>query len=56
MRPVRLSVTRITREPVEGKSVSRDYEFSRKSIDQHIARRLCANGENVESRWAFLIA
>ena len=32
-----LSVTRITREPVEGESVSRDYEFSRKSIDQHIA-------------------
>jgi NADPH-dependent 2,4-dienoyl-CoA reductase/sulfur reductase-like enzyme/predicted acylesterase/phospholipase RssA len=32
-----LSVTRITREPVEGESASRDYEFSRKSIDQHIA-------------------
>jgi NADPH-dependent 2,4-dienoyl-CoA reductase/sulfur reductase-like enzyme/predicted acylesterase/phospholipase RssA len=32
-----LSVTRITREPVEGESVSRDYEFSRKSIEQHIA-------------------
>ena len=32
-----LSVTRMTREPVEGKSASRDYEFSRKSIDQHIA-------------------
>ena len=32
-----LSVTRITREPVEGESVARDYEFSRKSIDQHIA-------------------
>jgi hypothetical protein len=29
-----MSVTRITREPVEGESVSRDYEFSRKSIDQ----------------------
>src|SRR6516164_6174103 len=33
-----LSVTRITREPVEGESASRDYEFSRKSIDQHIAQ------------------
>jgi NTE family protein len=32
-----LSVTRITREPVDGESASRDYEFSRKSIDQHIA-------------------
>jgi hypothetical protein len=32
-----MSVTRITREPVEGESVFRDYEFSRKSIDQHIA-------------------
>lgn len=33
-----MSVTRIIREPVEGESVSRDYEFSRKSIDQHIAQ------------------
>src|SRR6476620_2507773 len=33
-----MSVTRITREPVEGESVFRDYEFSRKSIDQHIAQ------------------
>ena len=33
-----LSVTRITREPVEGESAARDYEFSRKSIDQHIAQ------------------
>ena len=33
-----LSVTRISREPVEGESVARDYEFSRKSIDQHIAQ------------------
>jgi NADPH-dependent 2,4-dienoyl-CoA reductase/sulfur reductase-like enzyme/predicted acylesterase/phospholipase RssA len=32
-----LSVTRINREPVEGESVSRDYEFSRRSIDQLIA-------------------
>ena len=33
-----LSVTRITREPVEGESATRDYEFSRKSIDQHISQ------------------
>jgi hypothetical protein len=32
-----LSVTRITREWVEAESPTRDYEFSRKSIDQHIA-------------------
>jgi Patatin phospholipase len=32
-----LSVTRITHEWVKGKSPTRDYEFSRKSIDQHIA-------------------
>jgi NTE family protein len=33
-----LSITRITREAVEGEPVSRDYEFSRRSIDQHIAQ------------------
>jgi predicted acylesterase/phospholipase RssA len=33
-----LSITRISREAVEGEPVSRDYEFSRKSIDQHIAQ------------------
>jgi len=33
-----LSVTRINREAVEGESVSRDYEFSRASIDQLIAQ------------------
>jgi NTE family protein len=32
-----LSVTRITHEWGKGKSPTRDYEFSRKSIDQHIA-------------------
>ena len=32
-----MSVTRINRELVEGESVGRDYEFSRKSIEQHIA-------------------
>jgi NADPH-dependent 2,4-dienoyl-CoA reductase/sulfur reductase-like enzyme/predicted acylesterase/phospholipase RssA len=37
-----LSVTRITREPVEGEAISRDYEFSRKSIDQHIAQGYAA--------------
>jgi len=33
-----LSIIRINREPVEGESVSRDYEFSRTSIDQLIAQ------------------
>jgi Patatin phospholipase len=33
-----LSITRIIREAVKGEPVSRDYEFSRKSIDQHIAQ------------------
>jgi NADPH-dependent 2,4-dienoyl-CoA reductase/sulfur reductase-like enzyme/predicted acylesterase/phospholipase RssA len=33
-----MSVTRITREPVEGESASRDYEFSRRSIEHHIAQ------------------
>jgi hypothetical protein len=33
-----LAVTRITREAVEWESATRDYEFSRKSIDQHIAQ------------------
>jgi predicted acylesterase/phospholipase RssA len=33
-----LSITRLTREAVEGEPVSRDYEFSRQSIDQHIAQ------------------
>ena len=33
-----LSITRFAREAVEGESVSRDYEFSRRSIDQHIAQ------------------
>jgi NADPH-dependent 2,4-dienoyl-CoA reductase/sulfur reductase-like enzyme/predicted acylesterase/phospholipase RssA len=31
-----LSIIRITREPVPGESTSRDYEFSRTSIEQHI--------------------
>jgi NTE family protein len=33
-----LSITRITRQAVEGEPVSRDYEFSRRSIGQHIAQ------------------
>ncbi len=33
-----LSVTRINREAAEGESISRDYEFSRASIDQLIAQ------------------
>src|SRR5215813_772998 len=33
-----LSITRIIREPVEGESVSRDYDFSRRSIDKLIAQ------------------
>ena len=33
-----LSVTRIIREPVESESVSRDYDFSRRSIDKLIAQ------------------
>jgi NADPH-dependent 2,4-dienoyl-CoA reductase/sulfur reductase-like enzyme/predicted acylesterase/phospholipase RssA len=33
-----LSITRFAREAVEGEAVSRDYEFSRQSIDQHIAQ------------------
>jgi NADPH-dependent 2,4-dienoyl-CoA reductase/sulfur reductase-like enzyme/predicted acylesterase/phospholipase RssA len=33
-----LSITRINREPVEGESVSRDYEFSRTSIEELIAQ------------------
>jgi NADPH-dependent 2,4-dienoyl-CoA reductase/sulfur reductase-like enzyme/predicted acylesterase/phospholipase RssA len=37
-----LSVTRITRGPVAGESVSRDYDFSRKTIDQFIAEGYAA--------------
>jgi predicted acylesterase/phospholipase RssA len=33
-----LSITRITREPTAGELPSRDYEFSRKSIEEHIAQ------------------
>ncbi len=33
-----LSITRITRESAEGELASRDYEFSRRTIEDHIAR------------------
>ena len=45
-----LSVTRITREPVEGESASRDYEFSRKSIDQHIAQGYALTTKTLKTR------
>jgi NTE family protein len=52
-----MSVTRITREPVEGEPATRDYEFSRKSIEQHIAdgyalteKTLKAAGHSSEER------
>ena len=44
-----LSVTRITREPVEGESATRDYEFSRKSIDQHIADGYALTAKTLEA-------
>jgi len=43
-----LSVTRITREPVDGESISRDYEFSRKTIDQHIANGYAVTAKTLE--------
>lgn len=45
-----LSITRITREPVEGESVSRDYEFSRKSIDQYIAQGYLVTAKTLAKR------
>jgi hypothetical protein len=52
-----MSVTRITREAIEGESATRDYEFSRKSIEQHIAagyalaeKTLKAAGHSSEER------
>jgi hypothetical protein len=45
-----LSVIRINREPVEGESVSRDYEFSRKSIDQLIAQGYAIAAKTLERR------
>ena len=43
-----LSVTRITREPVDGESISRDYEFSRKTIDQHIANGYAVTAKTLD--------
>ena len=43
-----LSITRITREPVEGESTPQDYEFSRKSIDQYIARGYAVTAKTLE--------
>jgi NTE family protein len=45
-----LSVIRINREPIEGESVSRDYEFSRKSIDQLIAQGYAIAAKTLERR------
>jgi NTE family protein len=45
-----LSITRITREPVEGESVSRDYEFSRKTIEQHIAQGYAVAAKTLDRR------
>jgi len=45
-----LSVTRINREPLEGESVSRDYEFSRRSIDQLIAQGYAIAVRTLEQR------
>lgn len=45
-----LSVTRINREPVEGESVSRDYEFSRRSINQLIAQGYAIAVKTLERR------
>ena len=45
-----LSVIRINREPVEGESLSRDYEFSRKSIDQLIAQGYAVAAKTLERR------
>jgi predicted acylesterase/phospholipase RssA len=45
-----LSITRITREPVEGESISRDYEFSRKSIEQYIAQGYAITAKTLERR------
>jgi NTE family protein len=45
-----LSVTRITREPVEGEAASRDYEFSRKSIDRLIAQGYAVTNKTLGRR------
>jgi NTE family protein len=50
-----LSVTRINREVVEGESVSRDYEFSRTSIDQLIAQGYAIGVKTLEQRAKSLV-
>ena len=45
-----LSITRITRQPVEGEPISRDYEFSRKSIDQYIAQGYAVTAKTLGRR------
>ena len=45
-----LSITRITREPVEGESISRDYEFSRKTIDEYIAQGYAVTAKTLGRR------
>ena len=45
-----LSITRITREPVEGVSISRDYEFSRKTVDQYIAQGYAVTAKTLGRR------
>jgi hypothetical protein len=45
-----LSITRITREPVEGESISRDYEFSRQSIDEYIAQGYAVTAKTLGRR------
>jgi NADPH-dependent 2,4-dienoyl-CoA reductase/sulfur reductase-like enzyme/predicted acylesterase/phospholipase RssA len=45
-----LSITRITREAVEGETVSRDFEFSRKSIEQHIAQGYAVTAKILRER------
>lgn len=44
------SITRITREPVEGESLSRDYEFSRNTIQQYIAQGYRATAKALAQR------
>jgi NTE family protein len=45
-----LSITRINREPVEGESVSRDYEFSRTSIEELIAQGYAVGSKILSQR------
>ena len=51
-----LSVTRITREPVEGEVRESGLRVLTQVHRPAHRRWICANGENLESRRAFLIA